>query len=389
MALNDARIKGISIGSWLLMEGYILGGRNIPESLLKEKFRADCGEKELASFSRSFRDNFITEGDFRIIAQMGANTVRVPFNCRLIESRPYVYSEDGFVYFSRLLGWAKKYGLKVILDLHAAPGSQNPDWHADCRGKVLFWEKASCRRRAALIWERIAERFAGHDGLLGYDVMNEPVLGKASEKLLAGFYTDSIARIRRHDKNGVIFLEGHNWGREIDFISGLLGPKIQVSIHFYEPIQYTFNFAPDLRYPGRTEGRVWNRQQIFKCLEPYYNFSRRHNVGIYVGEFGVNWRGGYFGELDWVRDTLAAFREFNFGYTYWTYKAVAGKVYPDGLYQYIPNSKFVKREGPVYGWENYPLFWRKEKRQLRDFWRTRGFTANRGLIGLLEEDFAN
>jgi hypothetical protein len=37
---------------------------------------------------------------------------------------------DVFVFFSyryivRLLGWARKYGLRVNLDLHTAPGSQN------------------------------------------------------------------------------------------------------------------------------------------------------------------------------------------------------------------------------------------------------------------------
>lgn len=28
-------------------------------------------------------------------------------------------------YILRVLGWARKYGLRVNLDLHAAPGSQN------------------------------------------------------------------------------------------------------------------------------------------------------------------------------------------------------------------------------------------------------------------------
>ena len=31
-------------------------------------------------------------------------------------------------YFLRLLGWARKYGLRVCLDLHTVPGSQNSVW---------------------------------------------------------------------------------------------------------------------------------------------------------------------------------------------------------------------------------------------------------------------
>jgi aryl-phospho-beta-D-glucosidase BglC (GH1 family) len=387
MALENIKIKGVNLGSWLLMEGYILGGRNIPEASFKRDFSRLYGAGQLREFESSFRDNFIREEDFRNIAAMGACAIRVPFNHRLIETRPFVYSDDGLAYLERACRWAAKYNLKLIFDLHAAPGSQNPDWHSDCPGKVLFWKDKSCRERTSALLERIADRFKDEPAVLGYDIINEPVLGWAPEIVLKKFYQDAVKRVKAIDKKHIIFLEGHDWGRKIGFLRGLIQDRVWISIHFYEPFQYAFNLAPHYRFPGKVEGALWVDARIRRHLEYYYKFSQRYKVNFFVGEFGVNWRGGFFGEPEWLESTLAAFEDFGFGYTYWTYKAVAGKVYPDGLYQYLPNSRYVRREGPVYGWENYLKFWKREKLLIKNFWRSKNFTANNKLIDMLNGYF--
>ena len=157
--MMNYKIKGINLGSWFLMEGYILGGRNIPESLFKDRFKNIYGQKELEKFQRFFRDNFIQEEDFRNISRIGANTIRVPFNYRLIEKGPYSYSREGLSYLDKVFLWAKKYNLKIILDLHAACGAQNCDWHADSNGKAFLWRKKENRARTISLWQKIVERF--------------------------------------------------------------------------------------------------------------------------------------------------------------------------------------------------------------------------------------
>ena len=105
------RIRGVNLGSWLLMEGYILGGRNIPESAFKDAFRKAHGKIELEKFERIFRNNFVRENDFKNIKAMGANTVRLPFNYRLLESGPFAYSSEGFSYLEKAFSWARKNGI--------------------------------------------------------------------------------------------------------------------------------------------------------------------------------------------------------------------------------------------------------------------------------------
>ena len=385
--MKQKRFSGINLGSWFLMEGYILGGKNFPEHKFKKKFKDKYGSQELDEFERLFRTNYITRNDIKIISNSGANCIRVPFNYRLIERAPFKYSQEGISYLKKLFRWAREFNLKVILDLHAVPGSQNSDWHSDSTGRALLWENKIYRNRTYALWEYLADTFKKEISLLGYDLLNEPVVKKEKIGLLKDFYASLVKVIRGVDKKHIIFLEGNSWAQEIDFLGDLIGDNIWVSIHVYQPISFTFNLRPGFRYPGLIDGKLWNKDRLRKYLKKYISFSRKFDVPILVGEFGVNYRGGYWGELKWLRDIISIFNESNFSWTYWTYKAVANSVYPDGLYQYLDNSPVVQRQGPIYGWENYYSLWKKDKKDVLSSWKTRNFAANKPLINLISNYF--
>lgn len=381
------RIKGVNLGGWLMMEGYILGGRNIAESTLKSMFAKTNGKRQLQEFERLFRDNFITRADFRNIKAMGASGVRLPFNCRLIEKKPYRYDESGFRYIDKALDWASENGLAVILDLHAACGSQNHDWHSDSTGPALLWEKGEYRKRTYALWAALAQRYKNAPALAGYDILNEPVIDSKRTAEVSELYRGIIKAIRKVDAQSRIFIEGNVWGQHIDFLKELIDDNVTVSTHTYSPLNFTFNFIPCQRFPGKSDGELWNRKRIVKYLESYAVFAKNNGISLFVGEFGINWRGGYFGELEWLENMLQEFEKNRFEYTYWTYKAVAGSAFPDGIYQYLGNGPYVRREGPVYGFENYLGLWKKEKRDIAKFWRTESYTPNKSIIGLLKKYF--
>jgi len=379
--------RGINLGGWLMMEGYLLGGRNIAERYFKRRFKAIYGKEELYKFEKYFRDNFVKEDDFKIIAVLGADCIRLPFNFSIIEEKSFGRINSGFRYLDKAFDWAKKYKLKVILDLHAAPGAQNKDWHADSMGESYLWSSSRYRKRTYKLWEAVVQRYKYKDVLLGYDVLNEPVADKRDIKILKEFYRSLIKRIRAVDKNHVIFLEGNLWAQRIEFMEDLLDDGIAVSIHAYHPLNYTFNFVSYLRYPGRIDGVLWNKRRIYEYLKPYYDFSRRNKVDIFVGEFGINFRGGCSGEVDYLNDILGVFDDYHFSYTYWTYKAVNGFVFPNGVYQYIPNPGFLSRQGPMYGWENYLKFWGKIRNKIIKSWRTDEYTFNKDIGKVLKKNF--
>ena len=283
--------------------------------------------------------------------------------------------------------WAKKYRLKIILDLHAACGAQNCDWHADSTGQAYLWKKRNFQERTYQLWEVIAARYKDESALCGYDVLNEPVVNKTAISGLKNFYRTIIKRLQAIDKKHTIFIEGNLWAQRIDFLEDLLKNNVAVSIHTYQPLNFTFNFVPYLSYPGVIDGVSWNKTRLFHSLEPYYNFSRRNQVSIFVGEFGINYRCNSGGEIDYLNDILQVFKDYNFNYTYWTYKTIANFCLPSGVYQYLPDTPYVHRQGPVYGWENYLNLWGKYKSDIVRSWQTANYTLNKDVARILKGYF--
>ena len=60
-------LRGVALGGWLNMEGYMMCGRNIPERDFKANLEKALGKGAVEDFTKSFRDNFIREHDIKII----------------------------------------------------------------------------------------------------------------------------------------------------------------------------------------------------------------------------------------------------------------------------------------------------------------------------------
>lgn len=373
---KEVLLRGVNLGGWLMMEGYILGGRNIPEHIFKREFIKKLGREELERFEQSFRANFIKKEDIKNLKKMRINCLRLPFNFRLIK-------QQGLKHFDRLISWCREYKIYVILDMHAAPGAQNTDWHSDSQSKALFWERRQYQKQSLSFWTFIASRYKDESIIAGYDVINEPVIKNVS--CLKKFYKEAIKTIRKIDKKHIIFLEGNLWAQDIDFLNKSDNENIVYSIHFYQPLNFTFNFQPNLVYPGKINGQHWSKKKIHSYLKPYYEKAKKWKTAIYVGEFGINYRCGCYGELEYLRDVLTVFKEFNFHWSYWTYKAVYNSVYPDGIYQYFENPPWINREGIMQGWECFSSLWKKRKGEIISSWRTENFKENNKIISLLKE----
>ena len=369
-------LRGLNLGGWLMMEGYILGGRNIAERAFKKDLAQKQGKQALKDFTRLFRDTFVQEEDFKTISRMGLNCVRLPFNYRLIE-------EGGIGYLKKAVERCKKYGLWCILDMHAAPGSQNQDWHSDSLGEVLLWNNKKSQDRFIKIWQLLSREFKDEETVAGYNIVNEPVWGKTQPIL--ELYKKTVSAIRKIDKKHIIFLEGNCFSQEIDFLGPPWDSNLVYSVHFYGPLEFTFGFVRDLEYPGNIFGEYWSKDKLRQVLIKYRRLQKLWKVPIYVGEFGQNSRCSYcHREFQWTADVLDIFKEFGFHWTYWTYKCVAQATFPDGVYQYQANPAWICRQGPVYGWENFHTLWNKQKRDIVRSWQSAHFFPNDTLISILK-----
>src|ERR1700761_8029359 len=87
---------------------------------------ATLGKTEMKKRLEKHWSTWITAADFGEMASYGINFVRIPigyWSVSPIAGDPYV--QGAYPYLAKAIKWAGQNGIKVMIDLHGAPGSQN------------------------------------------------------------------------------------------------------------------------------------------------------------------------------------------------------------------------------------------------------------------------
>ncbi len=180
---QEVVLGGINLGGWLLQETWmcpVVGSECNLDSLHLLESRGFTQE-QIATLYQSYADNYITEKDIRNIANMNMNCIRVPFWYRnFMDDGLQFYTEDpdqnpGFVLLDRVIAWAEKYDLYVILDLHGAPGGQSTDHCCGTLNKNELYTVEANLEATQRLWVAIAERYRHSGTVCAYDLLNEPM----------------------------------------------------------------------------------------------------------------------------------------------------------------------------------------------------------------------
>ncbi len=326
-------IKGTNLGNWLNPEGYMFGfQRTSSAHMIDEALRELVGPTEARRFWQNFKDNYITEADFRFIAEKGANTIRVPFNYRMFTNEDYMGLNDAGEGFRRLddcVRWARQNGVRLILDMHDCPGGQTGDNIDDSYGYPWLMTDPVAQQQFVDIWRQIAEHYADEDVILGYELANEPVAtyweGEERDRLNAALeplYKRATAAIREVDPNHIILLGGPQWNSYFGNFTDWT---------FDDNIMYTCH-----RYGGPATA---------EAIASYIEFRDKTNRPMYMGELGHN-------TDEWMSDFVDAMRANNIGYTFWPYKkigdsAMTGVAEPEGWKEEL--AAFVEAPRGSYG----------------------------------------
>ena len=169
-------IKGISLGNWLMPEGYMFKFEvaKSPRQIYGA-FERLLGRERATAFWTEYRERYIAEEDIRFIKSVGFNTVRIPLHWDLLMTPDGTMAGPGWALLDRVVGWVKSAGLYAIVDLHAAPGGQTGINHDDGPGYPLMFYVPRDRDLTVRLWQAIARRYAGNPAILGCDLLNEPI----------------------------------------------------------------------------------------------------------------------------------------------------------------------------------------------------------------------
>lgn len=282
---DEIFFTGMNLGNWLLWEGYLMMGdfnyRTHTQFFdgVKVAFGNDLGKA--IEFEHQWRLNYVTNEAIRELKSLGFNSVRVPFHFNLFwDYNSNNVSDRGFQYIDRLIEYCKNHEVYILLDMHAAPGYQNPGDHSDNsnsnasqpRTSVGFWDGNNVNI-AAQVWRHIANRYKNESIIWGYDLINEPVPQEKDKwKLLASMVAMRNA-IRQVDNNHIIVAEGAWWGSDM------------------APLDWT---NPQVQSQSGINSR-WDNNLIYQThhysndvhqLNERKNLCNRLNIPLILGEYG-------------------------------------------------------------------------------------------------------
>jgi endoglucanase len=306
-------LRGVNLGNWLALEMWIFGIEGIPDQktfvdILKDRF----GAEEAAKLLDLHRSTWISEKDFEVLQSCGMNVVRLPIHHSVIEENGKPI-EAGYVWIDRTLEWGAKHGIKVILDLHGAPGGQSTDQPCGEVGSNRLWTDPENQNRTIEIWRRLAQRYKNDPRVAAFDLLNEPFSDGgnfAVEATMVSLCDRILTAIRGEGDQHLVFVAGTIRG-------SLFYPEsfwkkwsnVGLTEHFYPAL-----FSRDRSLDGHAQFLSFDLPARVRLL-------RKINVPFLVGEYNVvlSSTGG-----DAVMRTyVELFDAAKWAHTMWCYKLVS------------------------------------------------------------------
>ncbi|KAJ7578976.1 glycoside hydrolase family 5 protein [Mycena floridula] len=333
--------RGVNLGSWFVLERWICAAPFRSAASPAQSDLDVARGQDSKSILEQHMDSWITETDFAWIAQRGLNSVRIPIGyyhlcgldpllLRKTDFEPFhdVYS-GAWHRIVKAIQTAHRHGLGVLLDLHAAPGKQNPDAHAGTSNSPAFFSDKHHRQHTIRVLRTLVQNLAEFPNVIGVELLNEPQ--PSSDDVLKTWYAEAIKEIRSIDSTLPLYL-GDCWRMEnyAQFIKAIGGRTLTVLDHHL----YRCFTAQDTSISAMEHARML-RDDTSKT---FARVSELIGGALVIGE----WETGTKNKKLTIAAQLELFERHCAGWWFWTYKkqesgdkgwslrhAIEGGVFPD------------------------------------------------------------
>lgn len=294
MLKNRGFYKGINLGGWLS--------------------QCDYSEERL--------NHFITEPDFEKIASWGLDHVRIPVDYNVLENEDGSYNESGITRIETALGFAKKYGLNAVIDLHKTAGFSFDAGEME----TGFFENEKYQERFYRLWEELSKHFGKYSDYVAFELLNE-VTEQHFIDVWNRVSRECIKRIRAYAPDTLILL-GSYWNNSPEAVKDLDKPyddKVIYNFHCYSPVEYTHQGAPwvdfidqDARY--HFEDMEITPEYFEGLFAEAMEKAKDNGTSLYCGEYGVIDRATPEDALKWFKVINSVFEKYGIARAAWSYK---------------------------------------------------------------------
>jgi len=203
---GQEKVRGVNLGGWFVLEPWITPSLfeqwgDSREVVDEFTFCAVLGKQEAKKRLEQHWSTWITEADIQAIANAGMNHVRVPigyWSVIPVKGEPYV--QGAYKHLGALLDWAAGAGLKVMIDLHGAPGSQN-GFDNSGRYGAIDWTQGNTVKHTIKVLNKIRNDYGGHSAVATIEALNEPMGPELDMNTIKQFYDDAWGNIVKDGKH--------------------------------------------------------------------------------------------------------------------------------------------------------------------------------------------
>jgi endoglucanase len=338
---REISLRGVCLGGWMNLENHLMGFPGT-EQVVRKALRRVLGPEAYELFFDRYLSAFYADEDAAFLASLGFNSVRIAINYRHFEDdqQPFVLRAGGFRQLDRAIAAGAAHGLYSIIDLHAAQGYQNHQWHSDNTAVVpLLWDHPHFQDRVVWLWGQLAAHYRDEPWVAGYNLINEPADPDGNR--IGPLHRRIIQAIRQVDPHHLIFLDGNTYGSEFESLGDPIAGVVY-DLHHYPIVGRAGNGT----YPGVVGGVHWDREEVRREFQERSSYMRRHRVPAWVGEFGVTYEDDPVlnaSRTRLLRDQLDIYNEARAGWAYWTYKDIGVRA----LVYAAQTSPWIERIRPV------------------------------------------
>ncbi|XP_043714154.1 probable glucan 1,3-beta-glucosidase A isoform X4 [Telopea speciosissima] len=265
------------------------------------------------------RNNFIKQEDFIFLYRHGINTVRIPVGWWIAQdpTPPPPFIGGSLAVLDNAFSWAQMYDIRCIIDLHAAPGSQNGMEHSSSRDGSIDWSTSPEYISQSLdVIDFLASRYANHPALLGIELLNEPSAFGVPLDALVSYYSKGYQIVRNYSSTTyVIICQRIGNADPLELYQANIGSSnIVVDLHYYNLF--------DIFFVNMSAGD--NIEFIFKSRQTQLQALNKANGPlVFIGEWVNEWNVTSGSQMDYQefgRAQLQVYDTASFGWAYWTLK---------------------------------------------------------------------
>ncbi|KAF8911676.1 glycoside hydrolase superfamily [Gymnopilus junonius] len=291
------RIYGVNLGGWFVLEPFITPALYqkypgaVDEWTLSTLMAADTANGGIGQIETHYQ-TFITEQDIAQIAGAGLNWVRIPIPFWAIDTwgnEPFL-AKTSWKYILQAIQWCRKYGIRVNLDLHTIPGSQNGFNHSGKLGEINFLLGVMGMANA----QRTVLSQPEYSNVVPmFGIINEAELSKIGQTALRAFYVevyDMMRGITGVGEGKGPFISIHDGFQSLaswaDFLPG--ADRVALDSHPYFAFDNSPATDPIDTGTGSGAGGVWPSEACNRWMDTF-NASRNAFGVTYAGE----WSNGF------------------------------------------------------------------------------------------------